>query len=316
MDTFSAPTVSDHGGNLDAACRKYGGTRADWLDLSTGINPNPYDIGAVDAHAWHALPDQNAFATLEAAARQFWNVPDDMAVLIAPGCSSVIAQIPTLFAPGYVAIPGPTYNEHEAAFRFHGWTIAGDASDASVIVHPNNPTGMYHGPIPQTAVRIIDESFCDVDPGQSKIADVPTKGTLILKSFGKFWGLAGLRLGFAIGDPQLIAALRKRLGPWAVSGPALAIGTRALQDMKWADETRLSLFDAAQRLDTLLLAHVDQVLGHVPLFRTYVTEDAQELHQRLARHHIWTRVFPYNASWVRIGLPPNEGWKRLEAALS
>ncbi|MGV6840117.1 MAG: threonine-phosphate decarboxylase [Planktomarina sp.] len=307
----------DHGGNLDEACRMYGGARSNWLDLSTGINPNPYPIGEIDPSNWNGLPDKQAFVALESAARVFWNVPETMDVLAAPGCSAIIAQIPTLFEQGAVYIPGPTYNEHEAAFVYHGWKVVPDAKGAnlSVIVHPNNPTGTFHTEIPQTELQIVDESFCDVAPGRTLIHDMPAKGGIVLKSFGKFWGLAGLRLGFAIGDPELIADLRKRLGPWAVSGPALAVGTRALQDQEWAQKIRTDLEGAQRQLDQIILPHVEGALGDVSLFRTYVSVDAKGLHERLARHHIWTRLFPYNPNWIRIGLPPQNGWARLEAAL-
>ena len=107
----------DHGGGIDAACARWGGTRADWLDLSTGINPRPYPIPPLPADAWTALPDRAAFTALEQAARRFWAIPDGAALIAAPGASALIARIPALLPPGKVAIPAPTYNEHARAFR-------------------------------------------------------------------------------------------------------------------------------------------------------------------------------------------------------
>jgi len=309
----------DHGGGIDAACARWGGTRADWLDLSTGINPRPYPIPALPADAWTALPDRNAFAALETAARRFWAVPKGAAILAAPGASALIARIPALLPPGRVAIPAPTYNEHARAFRAAGWTVTDSAPDsatkAAVIVHPNNPDGRLH-PAPQTPFAVIDESFCDVTPDATHIATSSRPGTLILKSFGKFWGLAGARLGFAIGDPTLIAHLRSMIGPWAVPGPTLAIATAALNDTTWATDTRARLTTDAQRLDALMAQSGATPLGGTTLFRLYDTPDAAAWQDRLARHHILTRIFPYSTRWLRLGLPDGHGWTRLEHALT
>ncbi|MEO0357388.1 MAG: threonine-phosphate decarboxylase [Pseudomonadota bacterium] len=305
----------DHGGNIDAAVARYGGARADWMDLSTGINPCPYPahVGAPDA--WTALPDKAAQDALLTAARQFWAVPPDAAILAAPGCSALIAQIPTLWPTGTVQIAQPTYNEHAASFGYHGWTVTQVLADVSVHVHPNNPTGAFHAPETLTPTCVIDESFCDIAPDRSLIAQAGYAGRLVLKSFGKFWGLAGLRLGFAIGDPALIDALKNRLGPWAVSGPALNIGTKALSDPDWATQTRVQLAQMAMQLDAIMAPHVNDTIGDVSLFRTYAVADARHLQDHLARHHIWTRTFPYSDHWIRLGLPHPTQLHRLKAAL-
>ncbi len=143
----------------------------------------------------------------------------------------------------------------------------------------------------------------------------PRSRHLILKSFGKFWGLAGLRLGFAIGAPDLIARLAARLGPWAVSGPALAIGRVALRDTAWAQDTRARLVKDAARLDGVVARAGADIVGGTPLFRLYDVEDAQAFQGRLARHRIWSRIFPYSHRWVRLGLPPEDEWARIEAAI-
>lgn len=305
----------DHGGGLDAAMAEYGGTRADWLDLSTGINPVPYPLPDLAPHAWNALPDQAAQAKLIQRARAFWNVPDAAAVLPIPGASAAIAQLPRLGKAGQVSIPGPTYNEHGAAFRAAGWALVDDASDAIVAVHPNNPDGMVWQADQITAdLSIIDESFCDVMPEASLIRLSARPGTIVLKSFGKFWGLAGLRLGFAIGDPAIIADLAEALGPWPVSGPALSIGAEALADPMWADETCARLTKDAQRLDDLLIAQGAIVKGGTSLFRLYQVEDAAAAQAHLAQSHIWSRIFPYATDWLRLGLPPPDRWDQIEGA--
>jgi cobalamin biosynthetic protein CobC len=309
----------DHGGGLDAAVQAFGGTRSDWVDLSTGINPMAYPLGAIAADAWTALPDQAAQTALTQAARQFWRVPEEAAILATNGASAPIALIPRLQPAGHVHIATPTYNEHAAAFAAAGWHKAEQPEDAQaqVIVHPNNPDGrLFAAADLHTPLRIIDESFCDVTPDASLIAQSAQRGTIVLKSFGKFWGLAGLRLGFAIGDPDLIAQLSQMTGPWPVAGPALHIGAAALRDPDWADTTRTRLTADATRLDTLAANAGATLVGATTLFRLYEVDDASQWQTRLARHHIWSRVFPYNPRWLRLGLPALHHWPRLEAALA
>jgi len=316
---MSAPNTGaprDHGGGLDAAIAEFGGRRADWIDLSTGINPMPYPIGKIAAHHWTALPDKTAAEALLHAARRFWSVPEDAAILAAPGASSLIASIPALIPAATVNIPTPTYNEHAAAFAANGWESTDKNAVARVLVHPNNPTGhLYADADINAPLTVIDESFCDVAPDCSLITHAAKPGRIILKSFGKFWGLAGLRLGFAIGDPAHITKLAEMLGPWPVSGPALVIGATALRDGHWADETRARLTTDAARLDTLMQAAGASIAGGTSLFRLYTVDDANRWQTRLAQHHIWSRIFPYSPTLLRLGLPASDGWGQIETAL-
>ena len=307
---------ADHGGGIDAAARAFGGARADWLDLSTGINPDPYPLPPLSPRGWADLPDQGAEQDLIDAARAFWSVPTGAQILPAPGASALIARMPAL-CPRPASIPGPTYNEHARAFRAQGLPVLTEgAAPVRVVVHPNNPDGRLW---PQTeagqSLTVIDESFCDVMPEASQIARAADPGVIILKSFGKFWGLAGLRLGFAIGHPQTLGPMAALIGPWAVSGPALQIGALALRDTGWASATRARLaFDAA-RLDALVMARGARLVGGTSLFRLYDVAEAARWQTALARHHIWSRSFPYDPRWLRLGLPPADGWPRLAAAL-
>ncbi len=315
----TGPEGPDHGGGIDAAAARFGGTRADWLDLSTGINPVPFPLPPLPPDAWTALPDRAAADALEQAARRLWAVPDGAAVLAAPGASALIARLPALATPARVAIPAPSYNEHARAFRLAGWQVLPDGpGEARVVVHPNNPDGRLWTPgtaaegLAPGGLLVVDESFAEgaVLPGL-----LTRTGTLVLKSLGKFWGLAGLRLGFALGDPALIARLAAMLGPWPVSGPALAIGRAALEDRAWADATRARLAQDAARLDALMAARGARPLGGTRLFRLYDTDDARAWQDRLAQSRIWTRRFPYSRGWLRLGLPAPGDWPRLEAAL-
>jgi cobalamin biosynthetic protein CobC len=305
----------DHGGGLDAAIALFGGSRENWLDRSTGINPIPYPVGDIRQDAWTALPDSDAFEELEQNARQFWGVPEDAAVLAAPGASSLIARLPSILSGTSVSIKTPTYNEHSAAFGEAGWKV-GNHGDAQVVVHPNNPDGKcWDLSELGSKITIIDESFCDVIPDKSHIALSAKPNTIVLKSFGKFWGLAGLRLGFAIGDPKLIKKLSSTLGPWQVSGPALQIGADALQDESWATETRLRLDRDAERIDAMFTNKGAELIGGTSLFRLYEVDNAKSWQDRLAKGHVWSRIFPYSKTWLRIGLPHPDHWSHLEEAI-
>lgn len=307
-------TPRDHGGGLDAAVATYGGTRADWLDLSTGINPQPYPVGDIGADIWTALPDQSAMDRLLAAARAFWTMPDGAHIVAAGGASALIAQMPQVWGGTRVTIPAPTYNEHAAAFQAQGWHVQADGqADVRVLVHPNNPDGRLWPTDRPPCPTIIDESFCDVTPKASHVAQAANPDCVILKSFGKFWGLAGLRLGFAICPPVVARKLRDGLGPWAVSGPALEIGARALEDVAWADTTRARLVADAARLDKMVGW---PVVGGTDLFRLYEVDDAAAMQDKLARGHVWSRIFPYSKTWIRLGLPHPDRWDHLKAALA
>ncbi len=310
----------EHGGGLDAAIARFGGTRADWLDLSTGINPIAYPLPDLPAEAWTALPDAGAARALEEAARDFWMVPEEAAVLAAPGASSLIVNIPRLVPPGRVQIARRTYNEHEAAFRAAGWELGDAAATARVVVHPNNPDGMlWRGEDERPGARkllVIDESFCDIALGNTHVREMAKwPGVVILKSLGKFWGLAGLRLGFAIGDPALIGRLEAMLGPWPVSGVAQRVGRAALADMRWANATRQRMTVDVARMDATLQMKGAELIGGTALFRLYRVDNALKWQEKLARGRVWSRVFSYEPTWLRLGLPPTERWGQLEAAL-
>jgi cobalamin biosynthetic protein CobC len=183
-------------------------------------------------------------------------------------------------------------------------------------VHPNNPDGRIWTVADADApLTVIDESFCDVCPDASLIHLAEQPSVIVLKSFGKFWGLAGLRLGFAIGRPDLISKLNDLTGPWSVSGPALRIGERALRDTDWAKATRQQLAAATEQLDRIMTGKGAKLVGGTTLFRLYDVDDAAAWQAKLARAHIWSRIFPYSNTYLRLGLPPADGWRQLEAAL-
>lgn len=316
---MTAPGRRDHGGGLDAAVARFGGNKDDWIDLSTGITPWPYPIPEIPDRAWHNLPDSAAMQRLLSAARRFWSVPDGADIVAAPGVSALIVQLPALCRDRSVAIAKPTYNEHEAAFAAAGYAIS-QAGAAQVFVHPNNPDGRRFNAVEIMATHrdltVIDESFCDCAPDASLIGLAEQQGVVVLKGLGKFWGLAGMRLGFAIARPDSIAALRERLGPWAVSGPALHIGATALEDHDWAAANRQRLRRAAKKLDGIATGAGLSLVGGTDLFRLYACFNSDTVYRKLAAERILTRTFPYSETWIRLGLPGGAPeWQRLSRVL-
>lgn len=325
-----------HGGDLTEAIACYGGAPASWLDLSTGINPRPWPIPqALPERAWQRLPPRADAEALLDAARKTYGVPDVAGITAASGTQALIQLLPYLAAPGPVAIVGPTYSEHALAWRDAGHPVIAidnldqcpDSAVHAVVVNPNNPDGRVTdlAALARLATQskarggwlVVDEAFADVDPAVSAVSLCPDLPVLILRSFGKFYGLAGLRLGFAVGAPDMIARIATVLGPWPCSGPALLIGAAALGDQPWADRTRRALQQQARALDEVLVKAGLAIAGGTPLFRLARHPQALQLHAALAQRHIWCRSFEWADDLLRFGLPPDAaGLHRLAAALS
>ncbi|MGI3209638.1 threonine-phosphate decarboxylase CobD [Roseovarius tibetensis] len=319
----------DHGGNLDAAMRRHGGDMARWIDLSTGINPVPYPVPDLSARAFSALPTQGDMHALRAAAAACYDTRASVTPMA--GAQAVIQAVPHVARPGVARVLTPTYNEHAAALRACGWTVeevstpeALAGADCAIVVNPNNPDGARHCPAELAALAgrvgllVVDESFADPDPDLS-LAPVLHRGpenVIVMRSFGKFYGLAGLRLGFALSGAEIAARLADLAGPWPVSGPAIEVACQALGDHDWHRQTCARLTRDAARLDALAFGAGWSLVGGTPLFRTYATPDAATAQEQLARHCIWSRVFPYSRHWLRLGLAgPVEHWQRITAAL-
>ncbi len=317
-----------HGGGLIAARARFPGAPEPWIDLSTGINALPYPIPALPPGAYHRLPEPEEVRELEAVAARAYGVADPGMVVAAPGTQILISLLPHLLRPGRVAILGPTYAEHAAAWRTAGSTVsivadlaALDGAPAAVLCNPNNPNGRRcHGAelsalAGRVALLIVDEAFADLEePGLSLAPTLPANA-IVLRSFGKTYGLAGLRLGFAVAAPPIARTIRSALGPWAVSGAAVAFGTAALADAAWLDGTRARLRADATRLDALLTQAGLQVRGGTLLFRLVEHAGAAGLSERLGRCGILVRRFDAEPSWLRFGIPGG-GWNRIEAALA
>ena len=327
----TAPLIL-HGGNLVAATAQFGKPDCGWLDLSTGINPFSYPLPPLDLDNWRRLPDAAAEAALIAAARHRYQA-GNAEIVPAAGSQTLIQRLADLRLPGRVAVVSPAYAEHARCWAAAGHEVVAfdgcelpRGADVCIVVNPNNPDGrviargtlanFYEQLAGAGGLLIVDEAFADVAPEISVADWAGQPGLVVLRSFGKFFGLAGLRLGFALTDREIAARVGEALGPWAVSGPALEIGRRALADNDWAETMRRQLKVEARELDDMLVQRGLWVRGGTHLFRLVETEDAARLHAALAGNGVWTRVFDDHPGWLRIGLPGGEAaMARLTRAL-
>jgi cobalamin biosynthetic protein CobC len=325
----------DHGGSLDAARISFPDAPEPFVDLSTGINPNPYPVPPLSGDVFARLPDSTALANLAAVAAAAYGAPSAAHIVPAPGTQILLPLIAGLVPPGRSAVLSPTYAEHARAARLAGHRVAevGEVGalaefDLAILTNPNNPDGRHFakGELTATTAKLasrgglllVDEAFMDVGPPAASLAGEVERGNIVvLRSFGKFFGLAGLRLGFALAAPQLAERIAARLGPWAVSGPALAVGVQALADQAWVAATRAQLAQAASRLDGILSASGLDIAGGTTLFRLVRSRTADALFHHLGRAGIFVRRFADHPQWLRFGLPAAESdWQRLEQALA
>jgi cobalamin biosynthetic protein CobC len=322
-----------HGGGITAAAALYGGRPEDWLDLSTGISPFAATLPDIPIRTWQRLPDEHLVTAARQAARDYYRSGGSLPLPV-PGTQSVIQMLPRLVDGSQrIAILGPTYGEYERAFHAAGCHvdmlegIKGITDDHAlvVIVNPNNPDGRVCTPdsliglsqrmAARGALLVVDEAFGDSIPEASVACDVAGQANLIvLRSFGKFFGLAGLRLGFVIAAQPILDRLERLLGPWAVSGPALAIAGSLLRS-----DTRQMRHAISERSDALrgVLAQGGLcVRGGTALFSLVDHDAADALHEHLCVHHILVRKFDYAPRWLRFGVTADiEGDLRLADAL-
>jgi cobalamin biosynthesis protein CobC len=322
-----------HGGDLAAARRQFPDAPEPLIDLSTGINPHPYPLPPLTPDLFTRLPEPEALERLAATAARAYGASADQ-VVVAPGTQSLLAPVFSVAAPGRAAILGPTYAEHARVAALVGHRVeevrAFDAltgADLAIVVNPNNPDGRLTSRLALLALAevkrqrgglvVVDEAFAEVGPPGLSVAPEVGRGDLVvLRSFGKFYGLAGLRLGFALAAVPVAARLRATFGPWPVAGPALAVGEAALADAGWARTMREVLARDAARLDSLLTGAGLEVAGGTSLFRLLHTPAAAALADHLGRAGIVVRRFAEAPTWLRFGLPAEEAaWQRLAAAV-
>ncbi|PMY61450.1 MULTISPECIES: threonine-phosphate decarboxylase CobD [Pseudomonas] len=319
----------EHGGRLRKAAEQYGIAEADWLDLSSGLAPWPWPIPEIGMRAWARLPETDD--GLEQAARDYYGAAH---VLPVPGSQAAIQLLPRLRRAGKVGVLSPCYAEHAEAWRRSGYIVREvleqevdfflDSLDVLVVVNPNNPTGLsltperlldWHARLAQRGGwLVVDEAFMDNTPQLSLAAQADQVGLIVLRSFGKFFGLAGVRLGFVLAERKLLKLLAEQVGPWAVSGPTRVLGQVCLRDSQGHGRQRVRSEAASLRLAQLLERHGLKPQGGCALFQWLITDRAELLHEFMARRGILLRLFTHNSS-LRFGLPADEAdWSRLEQA--
>jgi cobalamin biosynthetic protein CobC len=320
----------EHGGRLRKAAHDYGIDEADWLDLSSGLAPWPFPVPDIPLRAWARLPETDD--GLEQAACDYYGT---LQALPVAGSQMAIQLLPRLRRAGKVGVLSPCYAEHAEAWRRNGYIVREvleqevdffvDSLDVLVVVNPNNPTGLnltparlldWHSRLaPRGGWLVVDEAFMDNTPHLSVAPFAHQVGLIVLRSFGKFFGLAGVRLGFVLAERRLLKLLAEQVGPWAVSGPTRVLGQACLRDTEGHTRQRVRAEEASARLATLLTQYGFEPQGGCALFQWLISERAELLHNFMARRGILLRLFIHNSS-LRFGLPGDEAdWARLESAL-
>jgi cobalamin biosynthetic protein CobC len=332
-DVVCVRDASAHGGRLTAAMTRFPAAPRPWLDLSTGINPEPWTGPRAPLGALSRLPDPADLTALEAAAARAFGVEDPRRVAATAGAEAGLRWIARLLPARTIQIVSPTYSSHEAAWRLAGARVdpipparlRGSKANTVLVVSPNNPDGhawprdVLAWTIKQRAEQgrwtLVDESFVETDPALS-VANISSDRLVVFRSFGKFYGLAGLRLGFVVAPPELAAELRAAQGDWPVSAEAIAMGTTAYADDAWRARMRARLEARARELDAVLAGAGLDIVGGTSLFRLAATPNAASAFATLCEAGILTRPFADQPQWLRFGLPKPDDMDRLAQALA
>lgn len=321
-----------HGGRLSDLERLFADAPRPWIDLSTGINPHAYPFTPPGDALMARLPDPVEEKALREAAAEAYGV-DPSLVLAGPGTQMLIGLLPGFLmrhgAVPVVRVVSPTYSGHEAAWKEAGarvvhvpWGAAlapPERRAVTVLCSPNNPTGhaLTRGDMVSQleahaqagAVLIVDEAYADFLP-ETASALLPHPSLIVCRSFGKTYGLAGLRVGFLLGSHPVIQALRAAMGPWAISTAGCHIAAEALRDRAWrrrmAERLAIETGDMRQVVAQAGL----HLVGGTELFSLFRSPDAAAIWERMARAGLLARRFEWDATLIRIGLPPDEAAMR------
>ncbi len=325
-----------HGGNLLAAAAEENIPIDEWLDLSTGISPTSYPIPAIPDRAWHRLPEDED--NLLDAAHHYYGTSN---LIATAGSQAALQVIPRLrhaiSGPSRVAFLKPSYNEHAHAWATNGHSTteftstaelldAACAHDVIVLCNPNNPTGHLWNKEELLSVHrtvssnggwlIVDEAFIDSQPGASIISHTGAGGLIVLRSMGKFFGLAGMRMGFVAAWTAFLQEIQEALGPWTIAGPSRFVATTALMDTEWHATQCHQLRTLSDRLKYALNVSGYEPAGSTDYFHWITPSHATDLHRQWRQQGILTRLFE-DPTGIRIGLATTEDeYRILEEVLS
>lgn len=306
----------EHGGNLERAMQSYGGSPSDWIDISTGISPFSASLPELRLSDWHRLPESASLDELAQIAQVYY--ASNQECIVTSGSQFLINHLPDLLK-GDIGILEPSYGEYAASFARHGREYNAldtideiDDVQSIILANPNNPDGRLYaqGELYELAevlkkrdgYLVVDEAFCDVCDNASMLIADPIENLIVLKSFGKFFGLAGARIGFVFAHNDVLHQIEQLQGPWSVSGPSISVAKYVLtcdgihQDLLREISSRHSQF--IQMLSDTRL----KIIGGTKLFTLIEHENATDLHEHFLNKKILTRKFDYNACWLRLGL--------------
>ncbi len=320
--------MPEHGGRLKENARRHGIAESEWLDLSTGINPHSWQVPSIPDAIWQRLPEEED--GLADAARSYYGTNS---LLPVAGSQAAIRALPSLIPECEVAVLSPSFSEHAGSWKGHRVRLfpesaileQADSARVVVVVNPNNPTGKVFRrkdllcACDRLAKRggwlIVDEAFMDAEPAESLAGDCPREGLVVLRSVGKFFGLAGARTGFVLAPANFLERLSDSIGPWAIANPSRFVTTLALQDRSWQKGMREKLPGGARRLAGVLEDSGLPVSGGTALFQWTKTPNAAFIQEHLAKRGILVRLFAEPVS-LRFGIPGDEaGFSRLATAL-
>lgn len=303
-----------HGGSVELAAQTYGIALENWLDLSTGINPVGWPVPSIPKSFFHSLPDYSQ--SLLNSARTYYGCES---IIAGAGSQAFIQALPRLREASVVAVPALGYTEHEASWTACGHEILryqstaelqqwldDERCDVVLVINPNNPSTQQVAKTQLLQWReklekrqgwlIVDEAFMDMQPENSLAGVSQLKGLIVLRSLGKFFGLAGIRVGFALAETAVLRQIAGELGPWHVSGPSQWVAQQALADRVWQQSTRLRLAAWMSAYQKLLDDTLGPIVGcngeHAHLFISYRAERSlgEHLYQALAKQGVLIRL--------------------------
>ena len=315
--------ISEHGGDIDNAIQKYGGNKDSWIDLSTGINPHHYPYKLINISELKNLPCENDINKLNKVAKKYFKT--FACVTAVSGAQAGINILPFLFPNKTVSILSPTYNEYQNVFSKSLTKINNvekliqlKNSQVAIICNPNNPDGKLYCNEDLLEISknvgylIIDESYMDQYPGKSLSQKLDDQtNIIIIRSFGKFFGLAGIRLGFLISNKEINKKIEFLIGKWPISNIAINIANKALIDDVWIMNTISFLEEGSNFLDCLASKVSWKIVGGTNLYRLYETPNADHTQNKLANLKIWSRRFEYSKKWIRLGIPRKKDFKKV-----